>query len=71
MFNPVSVRKTALNNGLRTEASARYEKNLDPENTLRALDRACELVEILGCGKVSKGVVDNYPTRRVMKHIPF
>ena len=71
MFNPVSVRKTALNNGLRTEASARYEKNLDPENTLRALDRACELVEMLGCGKVSKGVVDNYPTKRVMNHIPF
>ena len=71
MFNPVSVRKTALNNGLRTEASARYEKNLDPENTLRALDRACQLVEMLGCGKVSKGVVDNYPTKRVMKHIPF
>ena len=71
MFNPVSVRKTALNNGLRTEASARYEKNLDPENTLRALDRACELVEMLGCGKVSKGVIDNYPTKRVMNHIPF
>ncbi len=71
MFNPVSVRKTALNNGLRTEASARYEKNLDPENTLRALNRACELVELLGCGKVSKGVIDNYPTKRVMNHIPF
>ncbi len=71
MFNPVSVRKTALNNGLRTEASSRYEKNLDPENTLRALNRACELVEMLGCGKVSKGVVDNYPTKRTMNHIPF
>ncbi|SCW27289.1 phenylalanyl-tRNA synthetase beta subunit [Ruminococcaceae bacterium YRB3002] len=71
MFNPVSVRKTALSNGLRTESSARYEKNLDPENTMRALDRACELVELLGCGKVSKGVVDNYPTPRTMNHIPF
>jgi phenylalanyl-tRNA synthetase beta chain len=43
-FNAVSVRKTAIRNGLRTEASSRYEKGLDPENALRALDRACELV---------------------------
>ena len=70
-FNGVSVRKTAIANGLRTEASSRYEKGLDPENTLRALDRACELVEMLGCGKVSKGVIDVYPTKRVMKTIPF
>ena len=35
------------------------------------MDRACELVELLGCGKVSKGVVDCYPTKREVKHIPF
>ncbi len=70
-FNGVSVRKTAIANGLRTEASSRYEKGLDPENTLRALDRACELVELLGCGKVSKGVIDVYPTKREVKKIPF
>jgi len=70
-FNGVSVRKTAIKNGLRTEASSRYEKGLDPENAMRALDRACELVEMLGCGKVSKGVIDVYPTKREVKHIPF
>ena len=70
-FNGVSVRKTAIANGLRTEASSRYEKGLDPENALRALDRACELVELLGCGKVSKGLIDVYPTKREVKKIPF
>lgn len=70
-FNGVSVRKTAIKNGLRTEASSRYEKGLDPENAMRALDRACELVEMLGCGKVSKGVIDNYPTKKEVPHIPF
>jgi len=70
-FNAVSVRKTAIRNGLRTEASSRYEKGLDPENALRALDRACELVELLGCGKVSKGLIDVYPTKRPVKRIEF
>lgn len=70
-FNGVSVRKTAIRNGLRTEASSRYEKGLDPENALRALDRACELVEMLGCGKVSKGYIDVYPTKREVKHIEY
>ena len=71
VFNEVSVRKTALKNTLRTEASSRYEKGLDPENAIRALDRACELVELLGAGKVSKGVIDNYPTKREVKKIKF
>ena len=71
VFNGVSVRRTAIANDLRTEASSRYEKGLDPENALRALDRACELVELLGCGKVSKGYIDNYPTKRSLNHIPF
>ncbi len=70
-FNPVSVRKTALSIGLRTEASSRYEKGLDPENALRALNRACELVEKLGCGKVSKGIIDIYPTPRPVRKIRF
>lgn len=71
VFNAVSVRKTAVKNGLRTEASSRYEKGLDPENAMRALDRACELVELLGCGKVSKGVIDVYPVKKEDKHINF
>lgn len=70
-FNAVSVRKAALKNGLRTEASSRFEKGLDPENALRALNRACELVELLGCGKVSKALIDVYPAERQPKHIEF
>ena len=57
-FNGVSIRKTALALGMRTEASGRYEKGLDPMNTLPAVQRACELVELLGCGEVADGVID-------------
>ncbi len=57
-FNGVSIRKTAMALGMRTEASARYEKGLDPMNTLPAVQRACELVELLGCGDVVDGVID-------------
>jgi phenylalanyl-tRNA synthetase beta chain len=53
VFEPVSVRRTAMKMGLRTEASTRYEKGLDVNNAPRALKRACELVEQLGCGKVT------------------
>ncbi len=57
-FNGSSVRKTAKKVGLRTEASARYEKGLDKEMVVDALERACELIEELGCGDVVKGVID-------------
>ncbi len=57
-FNGVSVRKTATALGMRTEASGRYEKGLDPMNTLPAVQRACELVEMLGCGEVVDGIID-------------
>lgn len=70
-FHPLSVRKTAAEFGLRTEASLRYEKGLDPENALRALDRACALVELLDCGRVSKGLIDVYPTQRPVARIEF
>lgn len=70
-FHPISVRKTAMKNGLRTEASLRYEKGLDPENALRSLDRACELVNSLRCGQVSKGIIDVYPTKLPTNQIVF
>ncbi len=70
-FEGISVRRTAMRNGLRTEASSRYEKGLDPENALRALNRACELVELLGCGVVMQGVIDVYPTKKTIVPIPF
>ena len=57
-FNGASVRRTATALNMRTEASARYEKGLDPMNTLKAVQRACELVELLGAGEVVDGVLD-------------
>ena len=60
-FNGPSVRRTAMALGMRTDASARYEKGLDPENTYKAVQRACELIELLGAGEVVEGVIDVYP----------
>ncbi|QNL43276.1 phenylalanine--tRNA ligase subunit beta [Oscillibacter hominis] len=57
-FNGASVRRTATALGMRTDASARYEKGLDPMNTMKAVQRACELVELLGAGEVVDGVMD-------------
>ncbi len=57
-FNGTSIRLTSRRLGMRTESSGRYEKGLDPQNTLPALERACELVELLGAGEVCDGIVD-------------
>ena len=72
-FDGTTIRKTALALGMRTEASAKYEKGLDPLNTLPAVNRACELVELLGAGEVVDGVIDilNYvPQPTVLKLEP-
>ena len=63
-FDGTSIRKTALALGMRTEASAKYEKNIDPMMTLPAVNRACELVELLGAGEVLDGVID------VLNYVP-
>ena len=57
-FEGSCIRKTALALGMRTEASAKFEKGLDILNTLPAVNRACELVELLGAGEVVDGVID-------------
>ncbi len=57
-FNGTSIRQTALSLGMRTDASAKFEKNLDPMMTVPALQRACELVELLECGDVLDGMID-------------
>ena len=57
-FNGTSIRQTALALGMRTEASGKFEKNLDPMMTVPAVQRACELVELLGCGDVLDGTID-------------
>ena len=63
-FDGTTIRRTALSLGMRTEASAKYEKGLDPMNTLPAVNRACELVELLGAGEVVDGVID------ILNHVP-
>ncbi len=57
-FDAVSVRLTAQKAGLRTEASSRYEKGLDANNTVPAIERACQLVQMLGCGEIVGGMLD-------------
>ncbi len=57
-FNGTSIRQTALALGMRTEASGKFEKNLDPMMTVPAVQRACELVELLNCGDVLGGTID-------------
>ncbi len=63
-FHPGNVRVTAKKLGMRTESSARFEKGLDSENTMPALDRACELIELLGAGEIVDGTIDVYPTKK-------
>lgn len=62
-FNGDSVRATSKALGLRTEASSRFEKGIDPNLCQAAADRVCRLIEILGCGKVASGTVDVYPKK--------
>ena len=72
-FNGTCIRKGALSLGMRTEASAKFEKGLDILNTLPAVNRACELVEMLGAGEVLDGVIDilNYvPNPKTLKLRP-
>ena len=70
-FDGASVRITAKKLGLRTEASARYEKGLDPVNCEAALLRACELVEELGAGEVVGGMIDVNNSKCELVKIPF
>ncbi|MBQ2446052.1 MAG: phenylalanine--tRNA ligase subunit beta [Oscillospiraceae bacterium] len=69
-FNGTSIRQTALSLGMRTESSGKFEKNIDPMLTVPAVNRACELVELLGAGEVMDGMIDilNYiPEPRTME----
>lgn len=63
-FEPEGIRLTSKQLGLRTEASSRFEKGLDPNITSLAADRACQLIEELGAGRVLEGAVDVYPAKK-------
>lgn len=68
-FNGDSVRATSKKLGLRTEASSRFEKGIDPNLAEAAADRVCRLIELIGAGKVCKGSVDVYPAPEAAKTI--
>lgn len=70
-FNPILVRRGAKSLGMRTDASALFEKGLDSENCLNAINRACELIEEMGAGEVIGGCIDIYPIKKTKTVLPF
>ena len=70
-FNGANIRKSAKRLGLRTDASGKFEKGLDPNNAEIAINRACQLIHQLGCGQVAKGMVDESVPLPENKRIPF
>ena len=70
-FNGPNIRKSAKRLGLRTDASGKFEKGLDPRNAAEAINRACQLVEELGCGEVVDGIADASAPIPELRKIPF
>lgn len=70
-FHGANIRKSAKRVGLRTDASGKFEKGLDPRNAEDAINRACQLIEMLGCGEVVDGMVDVKEPLKPLRQIPF
>lgn len=70
-FDGTNIRLSSKKIGLRTDASGKFEKGLDPNNAIDAINRACQLIEELGAGEVVGGVVDVYGTVKEGRRIPF
>ena len=70
-FDGTNIRLSSKRVGLRTEASGKFEKGLDPNNAQAAIDRACQLIEELDAGDVVDGTVDVYPVKKEEVRIPF
>lgn len=70
-FDGTNIRKSSKKVGLRTDASGKFEKGLDPNNAQAAIDRACQLVEEMGAGEVVGGMVDVYAEKREPVRITF
>ena len=70
-FDGTNIRLSSKRVGLRTDASGKFEKGLDPNNAQAAIDRACQLIEELDAGDVVNGTVDVYPVKREPVRIPF
>ncbi len=70
-FDGTNIRRSGKKLGMRTDAQSKFEKGLDPNNASAAIDRACQLVEELGCGEVVGGIVDVYGKVKEPHQIPF
>ena len=70
-FDGTNIRKSKKKVGLRTDASGKFEKGLDPNNAQAAIDRACQLVEEMGAGEVVGGMVDVYGKKKEPVRVPF
>lgn len=70
-FDGTNIRLSSKRVGLRTDASSKFEKGLDPNNAEAAINRACQLIEELGAGEVVEGIVDVYPEKKVERTILF
>ena len=70
-FDGTNIRKSSKKVGLRTDASGKFEKGLDPNNAEAAINRACQLIEELGCGEVVGGMVDVYSKRKEPVRVAF
>ncbi len=70
-FDGTNIRISSKKLGLRTDASAKFEKGLDPNTAEEAINRACQLIVELGCGEVVGGMVDVYPEKREPKRVAF
>mgnify|MGYP000314475592 FL=1 len=70
-FIGTNFRLSAKKVGLRTDASGKYEKGLDPNTAEEAVNRACQLIQELGAGEVIGGIIDIYPEKKRERRIPF
>jgi phenylalanyl-tRNA synthetase beta chain len=70
-FNGPSIRRTSRKLGMRTDASAKFEKNIDPNLAEAAVNRAMQLVELLGCGEVVPGMAEAYPSPRMPRTVKY
>ena len=70
-FDGTNIRRSSKKVGLRTDASGKFEKGLDPNNAQAAIDRACQLIEEMGAGEVVGGMVDVYSKKKEPVRVPF
>ncbi len=70
-FDGTNIRLSSKRIGMRTDASGKFEKGLDPNTAMEAMNRACQLIEELGCGEVVGGAIDVYPVKKEGNRVAF